>query len=111
MYQLQPNISLCLADIDFHLQGVVIEASDLCIPPLSTLQRLLKKEMWEHQHHPVKTNLTLIQGSRTLIDSKVLFSVGHHGCCNQLRLINQPLMHLQRNHDSYQTPCTLIKEG
>lgn len=22
-----------------------------------------------------------------------------------------PLMHLQRNHDSYQTPCTLIKEG
>lgn len=62
MYRLQSNISLCLADIDFYLLGVVKEASDSCIPPLSTLQRLLGKEMWEHQQsHPAKTNQMLIQ--------------------------------------------------
>lgn len=35
MYRLQPNISLCLADIDFfYLQGVVKEASSSYMPPL-----------------------------------------------------------------------------
>lgn len=47
MYQLQPNISLCLADIDFYLQGVVKEASNSYIPPLQSLQRLLWKELQE----------------------------------------------------------------
>lgn len=54
MYQLQPNISLCLADIDFYLQGVVKEASNSYIAPLQSLQRLLVKELQEpsdtHMH-------------------------------------------------------------
>lgn len=33
MYRLQPYISLCLADIDFYLQGVVKEASSSCAAP------------------------------------------------------------------------------
>lgn len=68
------------------------------------------KEMWEHQHHPIKTNPTLIQGSRTQF---FLVWVIMGAAINGDLSINSsiPLMHLQRNHDSYQTPCTLIKEG
>lgn len=64
MYRLQPNISLCLADIDFHLQGVVKEASNSYIPPLLSLQRLLWKELQEHTHKGELREITTFEGCR-----------------------------------------------
>lgn len=58
MYRLQPYISLCLADIDFYLQGVVKEASSSCAAPQeATLTRTHRHttrstEKWLHLKVP-----------------------------------------------------------
>lgn len=57
-------------------------------------------------------NPTLLkQTQRSYKETQVLFNVG--AAINWGLSINSfiPLVHLQRNHDSYQTSCPLIKEG
>lgn len=114
-YHPKPHLSCIGWSLTFHFvwQTLIFTSKVLSRrhPTRAYLPCRLSKGCFRKKCGNTNNPTLLKQTQRSYKESEVLFSVG--AAINWGLSINSsiPLVHLQRNHDSYQTPCPLIKEG